>query len=58
MDNLLTGAEVAEILNVSPRTIERWRRQGRGPRWIRVEGQVRYPESDLRAYLDAAKETA
>lgn len=40
--DLLTPTELAAYLKCSTTTLKRWRRQGRGPSWIRVEGGVRY----------------
>jgi len=39
----LTGRGVP----TSPRTLERWRRHGRGPRFVRVEGRVFYLRGEL-----------
>ena len=33
-------------------TIRKWRAQGRGPRWIKVERGVRYRLSDVLEYLN------
>lgn len=42
----------ATILGRSPRTLEDWRGNGRGPRFIKVGRPVRYRLSDLVAFLD------
>jgi len=34
-------------------TIRKWRTHGRGPKWIKVEGNVRYRLSDVLNYLDS-----
>lgn len=53
-DPLMTTLEVADLLRVSPRTIEDWRADGRGPEYIVIEGRkVRYRRSVIRAYLKA-----
>jgi predicted site-specific integrase-resolvase len=44
--------EAAGMLGVAARTLEEWRRQGRGPRWIRAGRIVLYPVDGLRAWLD------
>jgi excisionase family DNA binding protein len=49
---LLTEAELAGELRVSRRTLQRWRMEGRGPRWIRVGKAPRYRRSDVQAWLD------
>ena len=49
---LLDQAQAAELLQVSPRTLEGWRCRGGGPRFVRVGRRVRYRLQDLRAWLD------
>ena len=46
-----TDIEVAEYLGVSVSTVRRWRLLGGGPRWVRLGASIRYPVSDLNAYL-------
>lgn len=50
---LLTTTEAAKILCVSPRTLEHWRRVGRGPTYARLEGQVRYTPHDVEAFIQS-----
>ena len=52
-NELLTEEELSAELKVSPRTLQRWRRQGRGPRWIRVGKAPRYRWSDVQRWLEA-----
>lgn len=54
MEKLLTQQEVEIILNVSKSTMERWRKQGCGPNFIRIgQGRaVRYKTEDLDVYLN------
>lgn len=48
----LTTAAAAEVLGVSPRTMEGWRIKGRGPKCYRVGNRlVRYRREDLAAWL-------
>lgn len=60
---MLTPAEVAAQLGVTPRTLQRWRAEGRGPEWRRLSpkvgprlrgGPIRYPVAGLRAWLRKA----
>lgn len=51
VQKLYTTETLAELLQVSPRTIRRERKEGRLP-FVRVRGQIRYRESDVRAYLE------
>ena len=50
MEKLYTTEEVAEILKVSPRTIRR-EREDANLNFIRIRGQIRYREEDIRKYL-------
>ncbi len=47
---MLTQAQVAEMLNVSAKSVENWRLAGKGPAFYRIEGQVRYEIRDVRAW--------
>ena len=51
VQKLYTTETLGELLQVSPRTIRRERKEGRLP-FVRVRGQIRYRESDVRAYLE------
>jgi hypothetical protein len=46
----LTPAELAHRWRVTPRSLERWRAQGRDPVWIRVGVGIRYPISGVLAH--------
>ena len=46
---ILRSAEVAAILQVSPKTIARWAQQGRLPCQRTLGGHRRYPEPAIRA---------
>lgn len=35
---------------VSPRTLEQWRWQGRGPRYMKIGGRVVYRQQDIEAF--------
>jgi len=49
----LTQVDLAERWHVSPRTLERWRSRGIGPRWIALPGRVLYRIEDVLAYEQA-----
>ncbi len=49
---VVTEAEAAKILSVSRAALRRWRREKRGPSFLRVERCIRYRAEDLRAYLE------
>lgn len=44
--------EAAEFLQVSPRTLEGWRRRGDGPKYSRLGTVVVYTVGDLQAFVD------
>ena len=46
LPQMLSERQTARLLAVSVAALRRWRREGRGPRFARVEGCIRY---DLRA---------
>jgi predicted DNA-binding transcriptional regulator AlpA len=50
---MLTSAQVAETLGVSPSTLCRWRAQGVGPRvyWL-GKASPRYREDDILEWLE------
>ncbi|MBM3558759.1 MAG: helix-turn-helix domain-containing protein [Alphaproteobacteria bacterium] len=48
----LDTAEAAELLRVSPRTLERWRLTGGGPNFRRHGKQCLYALADLVAWSD------
>lgn len=45
--------EAARRLGVEPSTLANWRWNGRGPRYIRVGGRIRYRLMDLAHWLDS-----
>ena len=42
---------------ISPRTLEQWRWQGRGPRYLKIGGRVVYRLSDIEAFESASVHT-
>ena len=49
---LMTTREVADLLKVSPRTLQRWRLTGLGPAFIRFNDRsVRYAPADVRQWM-------
>lgn len=54
---VLTAAEASELLTVSAPVMERWRREGTGPRFIRLTTRrVGYRIADLRAWMAEREE--
>lgn len=46
----LHQADLARRWNVSPRTLERWRWLGQGPRFLKIGGRVAYRLADIEAF--------
>jgi hypothetical protein len=46
---VLNENELAQRWGVSPKTLQRWRSEGRGPRYLKLSKRVSYP---LEAILD------
>ena len=46
----LNQTQLAARWNISPRTLERWRWIGEGPRYLKLGGRVAYRLSDIEAY--------
>ena len=51
MPVLLTTRDAARVLALSPRTLERLRLSGDGPRYCKLRRSVRYRQADLDAWL-------
>lgn len=47
----MTGADVAEYLRISPRTVQGWRLKRQGPPWYQVEGEPRYHRAEVIRWL-------
>lgn len=47
----------ARLLGVSIAALRRWRREGRGPAFVRLEGCVGYRMTDLDAFIDSHRVT-
>ena len=53
---LLSQSEVARIWEISPKTLERWRTEKRGPPYLKLGKSVRYRRDDIEGYeLDQRK---
>lgn len=52
-ERLLDQIEVAEILSVSPKTLEYWRwKKCGGPQFVKVGKLARYRSSDVDSYIE------
>jgi len=52
----LSRVELAKVLHVSTKTLDRWRRTGEGPRFITLPGgAIRYRWADVERWLQERK---
>lgn len=56
-DPVLTTAQTAKYLNVSPVTLARWRKAGTGPDWSQPALKILYRQSDIDAWVSASRPT-
>jgi predicted DNA-binding transcriptional regulator AlpA len=47
---VLSESELAKHWGVSPKTLQRWRSEGRGPRYLKLSKRVVYPMVEIRAF--------
>lgn len=52
MERLLQSREVARLLGVPPSRLARWRRERRGPPFVRLGPHPRYPLDGLRRWIE------
>ena len=52
---LLKEGEAAKILSLEVATLRRWRWSGRGPRFLKLGGAVRYDPADLDAFVESSR---
>ena len=52
---IILEKDAAEQLSVSPRTLQRWRREdGRGPSFVRLSSKrIGYPQEGLKAFAES-----
>lgn len=52
MKPVLSEETAAEMLHLSPRTLQRFRVEGRGPKFVKLGKRVFYREQDLEDYVN------
>lgn len=52
---LLRPRHLSERWDKSPRTLQRWRAEGRGPAWLKIGGSIFYRLGDVMAYEEARR---
>jgi predicted site-specific integrase-resolvase len=55
---LLRETDAAQALGVSPRTLQKWRWNGKGPKFIRLNGAVRYDTADIESFVSGARRSS
>ncbi len=55
---LLKEGEAAQALAMEVATLRRWRWAGRGPRFLKIGGAVRYAQSDIAEFIEAGRRTS
>ncbi len=54
IDILYTEQEAAELLRVSPKTLQKRRCMKKPPAYLNLSGTIRYRASDLREYIESS----
>jgi len=58
IDNLLTREEAAGILNLTPRSLDRWAGMRYGPVRFKIGNKTYYDRTDIEAFLLKKKQEA
>ena len=54
-DQLIPETETARLLCLKVATLRRWRWAGKGPRFLKLGGAVRYDPADLEAFIEQSR---
>ena len=54
LERTLNETEAAMRLQMMSETLKKWRQRGKGPKYLKVGGRVRYRLSDLTTFLEAS----
>lgn len=57
-DELLRPQEVAKYLGVKDQTLAQWRWLGKGPKFRKIEGGVRYHSDDVEKFIAQSERTS
>ena len=50
----LTIEKAGELLGVHVKTLMKWKSKGRGPKFLKLGGRIRYRQEDLDAFIAAS----
>jgi hypothetical protein len=51
---LMTQDEVAALFDITVPVLANWRCVGKGPRYVKLGGRVKYRKSDVEAFISAS----
>lgn len=51
IDGLLSEGQVAAMLGVCKRTLQRWRKENKGPPWVKIGRTIYYDEDKFKAWI-------
>lgn len=51
-EKFLTTEELSEILKIPARTLRFWRKENRGPPWLKMGRSVKYRESEVSEWVN------
>ena len=50
---LLTETQAAQLMGLTPRALQQWRRQGIGPRWVVISARcIRYQRAEIVSWTE------
>lgn len=55
LDNLISRLELADRLHLTPRSLDRWVWQRKGPRRFKIGNKAYYDTADVNAWLERQK---
>jgi hypothetical protein len=53
LEAIFSEKQAAKEIGVQPVTLTKWRYLGRGPKFLRLHGKIRYRKADLEAYVES-----
>ena len=55
---LVSEKTLSKLLEISEHTLRFWRRNNKGPKYIKLEGRVRYHRDDVNQWFQSDKDKA